>query len=125
MECGKYEALVAMVLAICLVLIFWAFNFPTWARLLPAWIGGAYAILYVPLRTNLDAASESAFQASGLSKSEWLSTISADSRTRLTVFASLTAAVIVSLNAWITRWEASNNQATSQLQSAQKGESSI
>ena len=120
-ECAKTEALAILVIAISLVLIFWSFNFPTWARLLPAWIGGAYAILYLPIRTQLDKASEAAFMASGLTKTEWINTISADQRVRLTVFASLTAAIIVSLNAWITRWEASNNQQNVALQNAQKG----
>lgn len=78
-------------------------------------------MLWVPLRTQLDNASELAFMASGLSKTEWLNTISADSRTRLTVFASLTAALIVSLNAWITRWENSGNQALAAQANAQKG----
>lgn len=120
-ECAKSETFAVLVVAIGLVLAFWAFNFPTWARLLPFWIGGGYALLYVPFRTRLDNASEAAFQASGLTKTEWLGTISADQRTRLTVFASLTAALIVSLNAWITRWEASSNQNNQALANAQKG----
>jgi len=121
-ECAKSETFAALVIAIALVLTFWAFKFPTWARLLPFWIGGGYALLYVPFRTRLDNASEAAFLASGLSKTEWLNIISADQRVRLTVFASLTAAVIVSLNAWITRWEASSNQTNQALANAQKGQ---
>jgi hypothetical protein len=120
-ECAKSETFAVLLIAIGLVLTFWAFNFPTWARLLPVWIGGGYALVYVPFRTRIDNASEAAFLASGLTKTEWLNTISADQRTRLTVFASLTAALIVSLNAWITRWEASKNQTNQALASAQKG----
>lgn len=120
-ECAKFETFWVLVIATGLVLTFWAFQFPTWARLLPVWIGAGYALVYVPFRTTLDNASEMAFKASGLSKTEWLNTISADSRVRLTVFASLTAAIIVSLNAWITRWEASNNQSQQQLSNAQQG----
>ena len=120
-ECAKTETFVVLLIAIGLVLTFWAFNFPTWARLLPVWLGAGYGILYVPIRTALDNSSEVAFMASGLTKTEWINTISADSRVRLTVFASLTAALIVSLNAWITRWENSNNQTNVALANAQKG----
>ena len=120
-ECAKTETFLVLIIAIGLVLTFWAFKFPTWARLLPVWLGGGYAVLYVPIRTALDNAGEVAFLASGLTKTEWINTISADSRVRLTVFASLTAALIVSLNAWITRWENSNNQTNVALANAQKG----
>lgn len=40
-----------------------------------------------------------------MSKSDYLNMIFADSRTRFTVAASLISAIIVSLNAWLTRWE--------------------
>ena len=40
-----------------------------------------------------------------MSKNEWVNYVSADSRVRLSVIASLTAAFIVSANAWIQRYE--------------------
>lgn len=120
-ECAKTEALFILIIGIICIATFWAFNFPKWVRLLPAWIAGGYTLVWIPLRTRLDNASEAAFVASGLSKTEWLNTISADQRTRLTVFASLTAALLVSLNAWITRWENSNNAAVAAQANAQKG----
>ena len=55
-----------------------------------------------------DNASDQLWKASALDKKEWLNMISADSRTRFTVGASLISAIIVSLNAWITRWENQN-----------------
>jgi hypothetical protein len=120
-ECAKTEALLILIIGIICISTFWAFNFPKWVRLLPVWIAGGYTLVWIPLRTRLDNASEAAFMASGLTKTEWLSTISADQRTRLTVFASLTAALIVSLNAWITRWENTNNAALAAQANAQKG----
>jgi hypothetical protein len=120
-ECAKTEALFVLILGIILISTFWAFNFPKWVRLLPVWIAGGYTLVWIPIRTRLDNASEAAFLASGLTKTEWLNTISADQRVRLTVFASLTAALIVSLNAWITRWENTNNAALVAQSNAQKG----
>lgn len=121
LDCSYTEIIIVLIVGIICVITFWSFNFPKWVRLLPVWIAGGYSLIWVPLRTQLDNASELAFKASGLSKTEWLNTISADQRTRLTVFASLTAALIVSLNAWITRWDNNNNAAMLAQANAQKG----
>lgn len=120
-SCGKTEAAVLFSIAVVLVSVFWAIGFPRWARLLPLWISLGYAFLYIPARVYLDNTSEAAFKASGLSKSEWLGTISADQRTRLTIFASISAALIVSANAWISRWEAQQNKDIAAREAAQKG----
>lgn len=106
-SCGRTDAAIFLLLCISAVAILVAVNGPNWSRLLPVFLGLGYALLYVPLRTAYDNASDMAFKASGLTKSEWLGAIAADQRTRLTVMASLTAAIIVSANAWISRWEAS------------------
>ena len=58
-----------------------------------------------PLSNHFDTVSELSFLESGLSKSEWVNHISADARVRMSVIASLTAAVVVSANAWLSRIE--------------------
>ena len=109
--CGNLDSILFIFLCTGLVGIFIAIDAPKVIKYVPVWLALGYALLYVPLRVAGENASDKAFQMSGLGKGEWLSAVAADSRTRLTVAASLTAAIIVSANAWISRWEASRAKA--------------
>ena len=99
-ECSKLDGI--FVLGFCIVLtgVFWFLKLANWAKVAPAIFGSVYTLAYLPYRFQMDLANEAAYLTSGLSKSEWISGMGADARTRLSVIASLTAAVIVSLNAW-------------------------
>lgn len=102
-SCAKLDGIFVLGVSIALTGIFWLLKLANWAKVAPAIFGVIYTIAYLPYRFKMDIANEFAFKASGLTKSEWISGMGADSRTRLSVIASLTAAVIVSLNAWTTR----------------------
>jgi hypothetical protein len=108
-SCARTEATFAVFVVVTLIVIFSIAKFPRWAKLLPIWIGSAYTFIWVPLTLGYENASELAFKASGLTKPEWINIVSGDSRTRFSICASLLAALIVSLNAWVTRWESKNN----------------
>lgn len=110
-DCAKSEIIIFLALCVLAVAILWTFGLPKWSVLLPVWITLGYAVVYVPLQLMVDNSSDLAFQASGLTKTEWLSIVTADQRTRLTVFASISAAIIVSANAWLSRWESSKSKA--------------
>lgn len=99
-SCTKLDGI--FILGVCIVItgIFWFLKLSNWAKVAPAIFGTIYTLAYLPYRFKSDLANEAAFAASSLTKSEWISGMGADSRTRLSVMASLTAAVIVSLNAW-------------------------
>jgi hypothetical protein len=100
-ECSKLDGIFILGICIVLTLIFWFLKLSNWAKVAPAIFGSIYTLGYLPYRFQMDLANEAAFAVSGLSKSEWISGMGADSRTRLSVVASLTAAIIVSLNAWL------------------------
>ena len=107
-SCGITETKFALTVAGLLFVIFSAFKFPKWGKLLPLWISGGYALIYVPLNVMYENASELAYSSSGLSKMDWINIVTADGRTRFSVMASIFAAFVVSLNAWVTRWEQRN-----------------
>lgn len=102
-RCAKLDGVFVVGICILLTGIFWLLKLANWAKVAPAIFGVIYTVAYLPYRFKMDLANEFAFKASGLTKSEWISGMGADARTRLSVIASLTAAVIVSLNAWTTR----------------------
>jgi xanthine/uracil permease len=97
----------AFILSACTVAvaILYSFNFARCIVNIPIWIGLFGGLIYSPLRLHFDNVSELAFISSEMSKNEWVNYVSADSRVRLSVIASLTAAFIVSANAWMTRIE--------------------
>jgi hypothetical protein len=99
-ECSKLDGIFVLGLCIVITCVFWFLKLANWAKVAPAIFGSIYTLAYLPYRYQMDLANEAAFLTSGLSKSEWISGMGADARTRLSVIASLTAAVIVSLNAW-------------------------
>lgn len=103
--CSKLDSLVVVVVCILLSATFWILKFPKWTKLLPVYLGFGFSLLYNPIRFQMLNNNQVAFKSSGLTKLEWLNSEAADSRTRLSVFASLFAATIVSANAWITRFE--------------------
>lgn len=75
---------------------------------MPIWIGIGYGMIFAPLDYHFNNVSELSFLESGMSKSEWINHIASDGRVRMSVIASLSAAVIVSANAWISRIESKN-----------------
>ena len=99
-----------VLLAVCTlaVVVLYSFDFARWIVNIPIWIGLFGGLIYSPLRSHFDNVSELAFISSEMSKNEWVNYVSADSRVRLSVIASLTAAFIVSANAWMTRIENNN-----------------
>jgi len=99
-ECTKLDGVFILLICIAITGVFWFLKLSNWAKVAPAIFGSIYTLAYLPYRFQMDLANEAAFQASSLTKSEWISGMGADARTRLSVIASLTAAVIVSLNAW-------------------------
>ena len=105
MSCGITETTTALVVAGALFCVFTVFKFPKWGKMLPLWISGVYALFYVPLNVLYENASEVAYQASSLTKMDWIGLVTADARTRFSIMASIFAAFVVSLNAWVTRWE--------------------
>ena len=105
LSCAKTEAAFALFVVVVLVVIFSLVKFPTWAKLVPVWVGAFYSFVFVPISLGYQNANEIAYKASGLSKSEWVNMVSGDSRTRFSILASLLSALILSLNSWITRWE--------------------
>ena len=98
---------ISFVLTLCIVLIvvLYATKQKRWVVNLPIWFGIGYGLLYAPYTLHLDNVSELSFLESGMTKTEWVNHIAADARVRLSVIASLTAATIVSANAWISRYE--------------------
>jgi hypothetical protein len=98
---------ISAVLGICTVavLILYLTKQKRWVVNLPIWVGLGYGMFLAPLSNHFDTVSELSFLESGLSKSEWVNHISADARVRMSVIASLTAAVVVSANAWLSRIE--------------------
>ena len=98
---------ITVILFVCTVAvaILYSLNFARWIVNVPIWIGFFYGLIYSPLSAHFDNVSELAFISSEMSKNEWVNYVSADSRVRLSVIASLTAAFIVSANAWIQRYE--------------------
>jgi len=101
------QTAITVTLAVCTlaVAILYGLNFARWIVNVPIWIGIAYGLIYSPISAHFDNVSELAFISSEMSKNEWVNYVSADSRVRLSVIASLTAAFIVSANAWIQRYE--------------------
>lgn len=97
----------AFILAVStvMVVILYNFNFARSIVNIPIWVGLFVGLIYSPLRLHFDNVSELAFISSEMSKNEWVNYVSADSRVRLSVIASLTAAFIVSANTWMTRIE--------------------
>lgn len=92
--------------AVVVYLILLALKIPKWLRFLPVWIGGAYSIFFVPATVVFENASEVAFLGQKtLSKTEWINLVANDSRTRLSLAVSLMSAFIVSLAAWLNRWD--------------------
>lgn len=98
---------ITAILAVCTlaVALLYSFNFARSIVNIPIWIGIVFGLIYSPLRQHFDNVSELAFISSEMSKNEWVNYVSADSRVRLSVVASLSAAIIVSANAWMTRIE--------------------
>lgn len=98
---------ISFVLALCIIaiVILYATKQKRWVVNLPVWFGIGYGLLYAPYTLHLDNVSELSFLESGMTKTEWVNHIAADARVRLSVIASLTAATIVSANAWISRYE--------------------
>jgi xanthine/uracil permease len=96
-----------IILSVCTVAvaILYSLNFARFIVNIPVWIGIFFGLIYSPIRAHFDNVSELAFISSEMSKNEWVNYVSADSRVRLSVIASLTAAFIVSANAWIQRYE--------------------
>ncbi len=106
------QTAITAILAVCTAAtaLLYFFKFARWIVNFPIWIGIALGLIYSPLRLHFDNVSEMAFISSEMSKNEWVNYVSADSRVRLSVIASLTAAFIVSANAWIQRYENSQNK---------------
>jgi len=98
---------ITVIVAVCTiaVAILYSLKFARWIVNIPLWIGFFYGLIYSPISAHFDNVSELAFLSSEMSKNEWVNYVSADSRVRLSVIASLTAAFIVSANAWIQRYE--------------------
>jgi xanthine/uracil permease len=96
-----------IILSVCTVAvaILYSLNFARFIVNIPVWIGIFFGLIYSPIRAHFDNVSELAYISSEMSKNEWVNYVSADSRVRLSVIASLTAAFIVSANAWIQRYE--------------------
>lgn len=99
-ECTKLDGIFILMICIAFTGVFWFLKLSNWAKVAPAIFASIYTLAYLPYRFKMDLANEAAYAASSLTKSEWISSMGADARTRLSVMASLTAAVIVSLNAW-------------------------
>ena len=88
-----------------------ALKTPKWARFLPIWIASAYGLLFVPATVVFENASELAFLGQKtLSKTEWINLVANDSRTRLSLCVSLISAFIVSLAAWLNRWDVKSRE---------------
>jgi hypothetical protein len=101
---------ISFVVGVCslLVILFYLTNQKRWIVNMPIWIGFGYGMIFAPLDYHFNNVSELSFLESGMSKSEWINHIASDSRVRMSVIASLSAAVIVSANAWIARIESKN-----------------
>ncbi len=107
--CTATSISAVLILCITAVVILYATNQQKWVVNLPIWVGLGYGFFYAPITNHMNTTSEIAFADSGMSKSEWVNHIASDGRVRLSVIASLTAALIVSANAWIARIESKNN----------------
>ena len=100
------EILTIGIATVVVFLILLAVKVPLWVRLIPVWIGSAYSFLFVPATVVFENASEIAFMGqSTLTKTEWINLVANDSRTRLSLLVSLMSAFIVSLAAWLNRWD--------------------
>jgi xanthine/uracil permease len=108
--CTQTSMTVILALSTLAVVVLYSFDFARWIVNIPIWVGLFVGLLYTPLRAHFDNVSELAFISSEMSKNEWVNYVSADSRVRLSVIASLTAAFIVSANAWMTRIENNSNK---------------
>ena len=101
---------ISVVVGICtlLVILFYLTNQKRWIVNMPIWVGIGYGIIFAPLDYHFNNISELSYLDSGMTKSEWINHIASDGRVRMSVIASLSAAVIVSANAWISRIESKN-----------------
>jgi len=108
--CTQASMTVILVACTLAVVLLYNFDFARWIVNIPIWIGLFGGLIYSPLRAHFDNVSELAFISSEMTKNEWVNYVSADSRVRLSVIASLTAAFIVSANAWMTRIENNSNK---------------
>lgn len=107
-SCSQTDVIIILSISISICAALYAIKSPLWVKNTPILLGLFYSIIWVPLRYSFDNSNHMAWLASGFSKNEYVNLVTSDQRTRLTVAASLTAAVIVSLNAWISRWESKN-----------------
>jgi hypothetical protein len=103
--CTSVSVSVVVGLCILFVVLFYLTNQKRWIVNLPIWVGIGYGMIFAPLDYHFNNVSELSFIESGMSKSEWINHIASDARVRMSVIASLSAAVIVSANAWIARIE--------------------
>jgi hypothetical protein len=101
---------ISVVVGICTVLVFLFYmtNQKRWIVNMPIWVGIGYGMIFAPLDYHFNNISELSYLDSGMTKSEWINHIASDGRVRMSVIASLSAAVIVSANAWISRIESKN-----------------
>jgi hypothetical protein len=101
---------ISAVVGICTVLVFLFYmtNQKRWIVNMPIWVGIGYGMIFAPLDYHFNNISELSYLDSGMTKSEWINHIASDGRVRMSVIASLSAAVIVSANAWISRIESKN-----------------
>lgn len=112
LSCGITEIITIGVAGVAVFLILLAFKLPKWARFIPLWIASAYGLVFVPATIVFENSSEMAFMGQKtLSKTEWINLIANDSRTRLSLCVSLISAFIVSLAAWLNRWDAKSREA--------------
>ena len=107
--CTSTSISAVLILCITAVLLLYYTKQERWVVNVPIWIGLGYGFFYAPLSNHMNTTSEIAFADSGMTKSEWINHIASDGRVRLSVMASLTAALIVSANAWLSRLESKNN----------------